>query len=323
MSVKRTKSGKWLADVNVGGRLASGGKRIRKTFRTQREAQSFESSVRGNHAQGRAWDFAFRQQDYRLSELCDTWYQIHGQNLKNGKVRMQTLYKVCNELGDPWFSKFTRQDFMSYRSNNKNVSASTLNHYHAYLSAVFNELIRIEQIKINPLDKLKRLKVEPTELSYLERDEVKKLMNALQVKKSDAYMVAKICLSTGTRWREACGVKGKDVRNNQIHVLGKNGKIRHLSITPELAKEIKDKAPFCDPYNAFKRTLNELGLKKSDFQLTHLLRHTFASHYIMNGANILALQKILDHSTLNMTMRYAHLSPNHLQDMTRLNPIDF
>jgi integrase len=188
---------------------------------------------------------------------------------------------------------------------------------------VFNELIRIDQIKTNPLNKLKRLTVKPTELSYLEKDEVKILMGALKVKKSDAYMVTKICLSTGTRWSEACNIKSKNVSNNQINVLGKNGKIRHLSITPALAKEIKDKAPFGDPYNAFRRTLNELGLKKSDFQLTHLLRHTFSSHYMMNGGHILALQKILDHSTLEMTMRYAHLSPNHLQDMTRLNPIDF
>jgi integrase len=323
MSIQRTKLGKWQADVNVGGRLAGGGKRIRKIFRTQKEASNFESSVRGNHAQGRAWGFAYKQQDYRLSELCETWHQIHGQNLKRGTERLRTLHKVCDELGNPWLSEFSRQDFMTYRSNNKRVSASTLNHYHAYLSAVFNELIRIDQIKTNPLDKLKCLKVKPTELSYLEKDEIEILLSALKPKKSDTYMVTKICLSTGTRWREACGIKCKNVSNNQIHVLGKNGKIRHLSITPALAKEIKDKAPFANSYNVFRRTLKKLGLKKSDFQLTHLLRHTFASHCMMNGGNILALQKILDHSSLNMTMRYAHLSPNHLQDMTQLNPIDF
>lgn len=54
-------------------------------------------------------------------------------------------------------------------------------------------------------------------------------------------------------------------------------------------------------------------------QLTHVLRHTFASHFMMNGGNILVLQKTLGHSTL--TMRYAHLAPEHLQEAKTLNPL--
>ncbi|WP_236715532.1 tyrosine-type recombinase/integrase, partial [Pseudomonas sp. BMS12] len=50
------------------------------------------------------------------------------------------------------------------------------------------------------------------------------------------------------------------------------------------------------------------------------LRHTFASHFIQNGGNILTLQKILGHSSLAMTMRYAHLAPDHLADAVRLAP---
>ncbi|MFQ1065102.1 tyrosine-type recombinase/integrase [Bordetella trematum] len=55
--------------------------------------------------------------------------------------------------------------------------------------------------------------------------------------------------------------------------------------------------------------------------MTHVLRHTFASHFMMNGGNILTLQRILGHSTLTMTMRYAHLAPDHLQEARRLNPL--
>ena len=44
----------------------------------------------------------------------------------------------------------------------------------------------------------------------------------------------------------------------------------------------------------------------------HDLRHTFASHFMMNGGNIYDLQKILGHTSLDMTQRYAHLSPAHL-----------
>ena len=51
----------------------------------------------------------------------------------------------------------------------------------------------------------------------------------------------------------------------------------------------------------------------------HLLRHTFASHYIMKGGNILTLQHILGHSDIKMTMLYAHLAPDFLaEEMDRV-----
>ncbi|HID4139876.1 TPA: tyrosine-type recombinase/integrase [Escherichia coli] len=56
-------------------------------------------------------------------------------------------------------------------------------------------------------------------------------------------------------------------------------------------------------------------------QKSHVLRHTFASHFMMNGGNILTLQKILGHSSLTLTMRYAHLAPDFLQEVIRLGPL--
>ncbi|MBB1605847.1 hypothetical protein A9979_04925 [Pseudomonas sp. UMC76] len=55
--------------------------------------------------------------------------------------------------------------------------------------------------------------------------------------------------------------------------------------------------------------------------MTHILRHTFASHYMMGGGDILTLQRILGHSSITMTMRYAHLSPEHLESAMRLSPL--
>lgn len=55
--------------------------------------------------------------------------------------------------------------------------------------------------------------------------------------------------------------------------------------------------------------------------MMHSLRHTFASHFMMAGGNILTLQKILGHQSLTMTMRYAHLVPERLQEARRLNPL--
>lgn len=72
---------------------------------------------------------------------------------------------------------------------------------------------------------------------------------------------------------------------------------------------------------AFRVALERSKISLPDGQMTHVLRHTFASHFMMNGGNILTLQRILGHSTVTMTMRYAHLAPDHLQEAVRLNPL--
>ena len=69
---------------------------------------------------------------------------------------------------------------------------------------------------------------------------------------------------------------------------------------------------FRSAYSAFREGVDHAGLALPKGQLTHVLRHTFASHFMMNGGNILVLQKLLGHSSLTMTKRYAHLAPGHL-----------
>lgn len=78
---------------------------------------------------------------------------------------------------------------------------------------------------------------------------------------------------------------------------------------------------FVHGYTAFREAIDQCGIELPKGQLTHVLRHTFASHFTMNGGNILVLQRILGHSNLTMTMRYAHLAPEHLQEARLLNPL--
>ncbi len=78
---------------------------------------------------------------------------------------------------------------------------------------------------------------------------------------------------------------------------------------------------FDDCYAEFEKVIRRAGIKLPAGQSTHVLRHTFASHFMMNGGNILVLQRIFGRTDIKMTMRYAHFAPDHLEDAVRLNLI--
>ncbi|PZP25880.1 tyrosine-type recombinase/integrase [Pseudomonas kuykendallii] len=73
--------------------------------------------------------------------------------------------------------------------------------------------------------------------------------------------------------------------------------------------------------NSFDQTLTASKILLPAAQSSHVLRHTFASRFIMNGGKILTLQRFLGHQSLAMTMRYAHPAPDHLQAAVGFGPV--
>ncbi|MCV4797152.1 tyrosine-type recombinase/integrase, partial [Escherichia coli] len=65
-------------------------------------------------------------------------------------------------------------------------------------------------------------------------------------------------------------------------------------------------------YLKFREILQEVKPDLPKGQATHVMRHTFATHFMMNGGNIVTLQRILGHATIQQTMTYAHFSPDFL-----------
>ena len=74
-------------------------------------------------------------------------------------------------------------------------------------------------------------------------------------------------------------------------------------------------------YLKFREILQEVKPDLPKGQATHVMRHTFATHFMMNGGNIVTLQRILGHATIQQTMTYAHFSPDFLQDAINFNPL--
>ncbi len=318
MSIKKDGE-KWLVDVYANGRA---GKRIRKRFDTKLEAARFEKYVLGNISQSKEWN-ATASDKRTLNDLIEKWYILHGQTLKDGVRRKSKLYQISEKMRNPIASTVTAKDFAYYRSlrlDEDKVTPNTVNHELAYIKAVFNELDRAGEWTLpNPFGKLKAIKFDETELAWLTTEQIKRLMIELENSTNpSAVIVARICLATGARWGEAEGLTGLQVRDGRITFSKtKSGKTRSVPYSDTVIENYvrgKTGRLFESCAGAFRKAVERANIELPAGQLTHVCRHTFASHYLMNGGDILTLQKILGHSTLTMTMRYAHFAPEHLAD---------
>jgi len=122
-------------------------------------------------------------------------------------------------------------------------------------------------------------------------------------------MSAKTCLATGARWSEAENLQGHQLSKYRItYTKPKGKKNRTVPISQELYEELpKNRGKLFTPCRKpLERAVKRAGIDLPEGQCTHVLRHTFASHFMMNGGKILVLRDILGHADIKMTMIYAH-----------------
>lgn len=320
MSIKKLEGGQYEVDVWPRGR---NGKRIRRRFEKKQEAVLFERYVLAN-ADKKEWLGA--SVDRRtLSELLDTWWLLYGQTQENGEIEKRHLNKTIMALGDPAVNRLNKRMIAQHRSQRleDGISAATINRDIYRLSGMFSTLIKLEEFrKENPCKGLEPLKEAPPAMTYLAKSEISRLLDTLT---GDDRRFALLCLSTGARWGEGSTLRGEQVNHGRVTFLKtKNGKKRTVPISEELEKEIKtsDTGPlFNVDYENFCERLKQVKPDLPRGQATHVLRHTFASWFMMNGGNIIALQQILGHASIQQTMVYAHLAPDYLQHAVTLNPL--
>lgn len=335
MAVTKLSTGKWQAQVFPNGR---DGKRIRRQFATKGEALSFEKHVK-DQTQDKPW-LGEKTDKRRVFDLVETWYNAHGITLTDGQRRKDTMEFACNAMGDPLATEFNARIFSAYREKRlsgkltrstrvKTVTPRTVNLELAYFRAVFNELKRLDEWAApNPLDNVREYKIAESEMAYLTNEEIRVLLRECKESRSkDLLSVVKLCLATGARWGEAESLKGNQIRAGKVIFTKTKGKRnRAVPISDSLMEELppsrRARPLFSSCYAAFRSALKRAEIETPAGQLTHVLRHTFASHFMMNGGNILVLQRILGHTDIKVTMRYSHFAPDHLYEAINLNPLE-
>jgi integrase len=217
--------------------------------------------------------------------------------------------------------------------DDKTITPKTFNNHHGYLSAMYNKLRKLKVIDYDtPIKDIDFIKVQERQLSYFSRKQIDVMLQAIDdgCKNKSTWHVTQICLRTGCRWSEAEQLKLKQLHSGMITFeFTKSKRTRSIPLEQVFYKKLMQFARHKNPNDrvfdncmgSFRRAIYRTDLELPKGQMTHILRHSFASHFVMNGGNILSLQKILGHADIAMTMRYAHLAPDHLKDAVLLNPI--
>ena len=225
-----------------------------------------------------------------------------------------------------WIVKLVESK-ISNRSINRKISS--LNTYYKFL-------LKIEKIKKNPLDNHRALKTKKIiQLPFSEKEvisalDINNFQNSFEGKRD--RLIIEMLYSTGIRRIELTGLKIKDIdfSSKRIKVLGKRNKERFI---PMLESTISLINEYMDYRNELKRIHNKDFLfltskgkkiyenlvyritnKYFDYVSTkvkkspHILRHSFATHLLNNGADLNAVKDLLGHSSLAATQVYTNRS---------------
>jgi len=193
---------------------------------------------------------------------------------------------------------------------------------------------------IDSVPEVEWLRPPKPEFDFLTYEEAERL---LKVADGEWHTMILVALRTGLRFGELRALRWQDVdlvagrlvvRQNIVNgIVGtpKSGHAREIPLGKEVRAALKAhrhlRGPlvFCDlggrvltvgePRYAIERICKRAGLRMIGW---HCLRHTFASHLAMRGAPLKAIQEMLGHSTIQMTMRYAHLAPEVAREAVEL-----
>lgn len=222
------------------------------------------------------------------------------------------------------------------------MKATTVNRKLACFRSFFKYLASMEIIPSNLAINLPFLKTEKKLPSFLTFETIMQALNSLDdatFQKKQIKVIIDLFYSSGMRLRELVGLNVQDLDfvNGQIKVTGKGNKERLIPMGKTITKVLKEflnqrhdflcslnvtqsalfiskKGKRISPrqvQNMVKRAL--LNTTQSDEAHPHMLRHSFATHLLEEGADLMAVKELLGHASLSTTQVYTHLTAERLK----------
>ncbi|WP_078408719.1 tyrosine-type recombinase/integrase [Priestia abyssalis] len=238
----------------------------------------------------------------------------------------------------------------------KGNNATTTNSKLQRVKAFLNYMIEIEVIEKNPAIKIQRAK-EDIKIEVFSDYHIKQMLNYYKrIKQREKafyayrdYSIIVCLISSGIRLSEMCNLRWTDIdfKNNSMSIYGKSRTYETIPITGKLVKELSAYKVYCEQFfgienlndyvftnrynkkltpnavqNVFKRLAKIMNFR--DVRLSsHTFRHTFCQRCIQSGMSTFAVQRLLRHSSISVTERYAAMWGNDLKEQNdRFNPLN-
>ena len=343
MSIEKLDKGLFRVRWREGGRSRS--KRVRGSAELAKQIERKKLSLRDEN---RHLDVK-KEINYRMSDLIDHYWKHYGSKKKSADREKSIVEGIRSELGrlfvrevdgvavQSWFENLT--DVRGLAPNTAVRHFHVMHHMMEKASTIWSKLTGIDR---NPADQVEVEQVDDSRERYLSEDELLRLKIALDerlyqkgtktINKTNLRLrlLVLIAVGTGMRRGEIFRLQWSDIRYSEgliaVNAKLKKGRQRYVPMTPELAEEIRrypavlgedrilppEAGATSGRQRADKSFANLLKRAKIRNFRFHDLRHTFASWYMMCGGDLYELSKLLGHSNISMTERYAKLAQKHI-----------
>lgn len=323
-----------------------GNRTLTKTFKRKTDAVLWKNQTELELLKNEALGISPLKDNHLFKDFFELWMERKITPVRSPKtiadywgIGRKHFFKQFGHIPLRSFERF-HADILIQNLSKLKRTPKTINKILALYKQVFLFAEIENYINKSPYKNFQKVKAPAGRIDFLSVQEILQLLRNNSTE--EIYPLLVVALNTGMRIGELTGLCWDrlnfetdtiEVSRSQTREGLKNSTKTHLIRYIPMNSEVKNvfmnlmrnqKSPQYvftknngEPYNPdhfskryFEAALDRAGVRRINF---HVLRHTYASQFMMKNGNINDLQKILGHTSITMTMKYIHLSPQHLK----------
>ena len=311
------------------------GQRYRNSFKTKLEAQTWELQTKtvltegGTIIQSNSESNTSSSTPRTLRYLFELTYSRYWKGTKGEKTATVNAIKCISTLGEhllPAAVTQERLDDMIFMFEAEGISDSTINRRLSALSKMLT--VAQDRGLIASKPKIERKREPENRIRFLSVDEEESMVRYVtHIGQADVAELLLVAINTGLRMGEIRRLTARDLGEGLITVWeSKSGKPRSVPLISKVKAILEARAVDLNPTDKLFEGMSKdkvrhywdlgrrhLGLTYDTQFVPHAMRHTFCSRLVQRGVDIVSISKLAGHSSIQMTMRYAHLAPDNLR----------